>query len=99
MAAPVAPPAVPITKPARRPQRCIAQLSGVAESMEPSTISEMGRVAKQILLASDCPASPPTTKIIGICEPSTACASTSTATLRRARVSEWGKTVSVMPSC
>ncbi|GGH48052.1 hypothetical protein GCM10011341_09540 [Frigidibacter albus] len=37
------------------------------------------------MLASDCPASPPTVKIIDICAPRIACAATSTATLRRAR--------------
>ena len=61
--------------------------SGVADSIEPMTISEIGSVARQGLGASDWPASPPTTKIIGIWLPSTAWASTSTVTLRRARVS------------
>ena len=61
--------------------------TGVAESMEPSTIIEIGSVARQTLVASDCPANPPTRKIIGICAPRKACAATSTATLRRARLS------------
>jgi hypothetical protein len=62
--------------------------SGVADSIEPSTIIEIGSVAQQGLGASDCPASPPIVKIIGICAPRIACAATRTATLRRARVSE-----------
>ena len=61
--------------------------TGVADSIDPSTISEIGRVAKQMLVASDCPASPATTKIIGIWLPRNAWAQTRTATLRLARLS------------
>jgi len=87
MAAPTAPPVAVSAKPARRPWRCMKAASGVAVSMEPSTISEIGSVAQQMLVASDWPASPATTKIIGICAPRIACAATSTATLRLARES------------
>ena len=91
------PPNVPVMNPARRPNRCISAESGVADSIEPSTINEIGSVARQGLGASDWPASPPMVKIIGICEPRTACAATSTATLRRARPSRAGKdAISVM---
>ena len=58
---------------------------GCALRTEPSTISDRGSVDQHGFDASDCPASPPTMKIIDICAPSTACAATSTATLRRAR--------------
>ena len=33
-------------KPVRRPQRCMIADIGVADSIEPSTMSEIGRVAK-----------------------------------------------------
>ncbi len=91
------PPAAPMKNPALRPKRCIRADTGVADSIEPSTISEIGSVAKQIFEASDCPARPPTTKIIGICAPRNACARTRISTLRFARVSVWGRLASVMP--
>ena len=69
---------------------------GVADSIEPSTMSDMGRVAKQMFDARDCPARPPTTKIIGICAPKMAWAATRTATLRLARLSSGRRAVSVM---
>ncbi len=82
MVAPSAPAPAPSMNPARRPKRAMKAESGVAESIEPSTISEIGRVARQALGASESPARPPRVKIIGICAPSTAWAKTSTATLR-----------------
>ncbi len=72
--------------------------SGVAVSIEPSTVSEIGSVAQQGLGASVEPASPAMVKIIGICAPRIAWAATSTQTLRRARESgsERGAVRSVM---
>ena len=64
--------------------------SGEAASIEPITAIEIGSVAQQALVASDCPARPASVKMIGICAPSTACAATSTITLRRARRSSAG---------
>ena len=61
---------------------------GCADSMEPSTINEIGSVAKHGFEASDCPASPPSTKIMGICAPRNACAAVRMTTLRTAVA--WG---------
>ena len=61
--------------------------TGVAAIIEPRTMSEIGSVARQALLASDWPASPPTVKIMGICAPNRAWAATRTATLRLAFLS------------
>ena len=63
---------------------------GVAASIEPKTIIEMGKVAKQMFEASDCPAKPPIVKMSGICAPKNACAMTKTVTFRRARLCEAG---------
>jgi len=52
--------------------------------IEPPTMIEIGSVAQQAFEASDCPASPPSTKIIGICAPTKACAAASTMTFLRA---------------
>lgn len=60
---------------------------GVADSMDPKTISEIGNVAKQMFDANVCPASPPMVKIIGICAPKNACASTKMVTFRFAMLS------------
>ena len=68
-AAPKAPPIVPTTKPALRPNRPMKAESGVAVSIEPITMAEIGSVAQQAFGAKDCPASPPMVKIIGICAP------------------------------
>ena len=68
----------------------------MADSIEPSTIIEIGSVAKQMLEASDWPASPPMVKIIGICAPRMAWARTRTNTLRRARLSSGMYSDSVM---
>ena len=73
--------------------------TGVAASIDPSTISEIGKVAKQGLLAKDWPAKPPMVKIIGICAPKMACAITRMNTLRLARLSSGVRAVSVMPKC
>jgi len=43
-----------------------------AVHIEPKTIRDMGNVARQGLLDSEFPARPPTTNIIGICDPSMA---------------------------
>lgn len=59
--------------------------SGRADSAEPSTIIDSGSVAMQGFGLSICPVNPPTMKIIDICAPITACASSRTMTLRRAR--------------
>ena len=64
--------------------------TGVADSIDPSTIIEIGKVAKQTFDASDCPAKPPIVKISGICAPKIACAKTKTVTLRTARLCETG---------
>ena len=64
--------------------------TGVADSIEPSTIIEIGNVAKQTFDASDCPARLPIVKISGICAPKNAWASTKTVTLRTARLCETG---------
>src|SRR6056297_3477030 len=96
MVAPTAPAPAPMKNPVRRPHFCIAIDSGLAASMEPTTMSEMGRVAKQGLDDNCCPTQPATTNIIAICEPSSACARTSTITLRLARASSWIRAVSVM---
>ena len=88
MAAPAAPPAAPTTNPARRPKRAMKAEIGVAVSIEPITIAEIGRVARQAVGANCLPARPATMKIIGIWAPSTACAAARTRTLRRARLSE-----------
>ena len=97
MPAPVAPPSVPMAKPVRRPKRCIAPDSHGAVVIEPKTISEIGKVARQGLGASIWPASPPTTKIIGIWLPRIACARTRTLTLRQARaLSCWDSETSLM---
>jgi len=62
--------------------------SGCADSTDPSTISDKGRVDQHGFEARLCPANPPTMKIIDICEPSNACANTRTVRLRLARESE-----------
>ena len=56
---------------------------GCALRTEPSTISDSGSVAQHGSGERDFPASPPTVKIIDICAPNSACASTSTMMLRR----------------
>ena len=66
---------------------CIRLASSGADSIEPRMITEIGSVARQRLGASSWPARPPRMKVTGSCEPSTTCAPTSTARLRRARVS------------
>ena len=78
----MAPAEAPRRNPARRPKRCMIAEIGVAASIEPITISVMGRVAKQMFGASDWPARPPIVNSMGICAPRMACASASTATLR-----------------
>ena len=60
---------------------------GVAAIIDPATIKEIGRVAKQGLEARDWPASPPMIKIIGICEPRIAWANTRMATFFLATLS------------
>ena len=60
---------------------------GVAVSMEPMTMAEIGSVARQGFGANCLPARPAMVKIIGIWAPRTACAATRTRTLRRARLS------------
>ena len=92
IAAPKAPPKAPATNPAVRPYFAMKLEIGVAVSMEPMTIKLIGSVAQQAFGASDCPASPPMVKIIGICAPKIAWAATSTRTLRLARLSSmsWG---------
>ena len=67
---------------------------GVALSIEPSTIIEIGKVAQQAFDAKDCPARPPMVKIMGICAPRNAWARTRTITFRLARPS-WGAAVMV----
>ena len=79
---PVNPPIAPIKKPNFLPNFCIKFERGEAVNIEPSTIIEIGRVAKHAFEAKDWPANPPTVKIIGICEPSMAWAHINTATLR-----------------
>lgn len=66
IAAPIAPAIAPTKNPARRPKDCMNGESQGAVVMEPKMISEIGSVAKQMFEASCFPASPPTTKIIGI---------------------------------
>ena len=66
---PVNPPIAPIKKPNFLPNFCIKFERGEAVNIEPSTIIEIGRVAKHAFEAKDWPANPPTVKIIGICEP------------------------------
>ena len=56
---------------------------GVAESIEPTTIIEIDKVAQQAFDARVCPASPAIVKIIGICAPRIAWAATSTQTFLR----------------
>ena len=82
MIPPINPPIAPIKKPNFLPNFCIKFDRGEAVIMEPKTIIEIGRVAKQAFEARDWPASPPTVKIIGICEPSMACANIKTTTFR-----------------
>ena len=72
MIPPDAPPNVPIIKPTRRPYFCIISDNGFADSIDPKTINDMGKVAKQGLVASDCPASPPMIKIMTIWFPTVA---------------------------
>ena len=50
---PEAPPSVPSKKPARLPYFCMIRESGFADSIDPKTISDMGKVAKQGLVTSD----------------------------------------------
>jgi hypothetical protein len=66
------PPIAPIKNPNLLPNLCIKFESGEAVIIEPKTIIEIGRVAKHAFEAKDWPASPPTVKIMGICEPSIA---------------------------
>jgi len=96
MAAPSSPPIAPATKLARRPKRCISADRGVAVSIDPTTDMVIGRVAQQMFEASVWPARPAMVKIIGICAPRTACAATSTQTLRRAVLSSDKAAVLVM---
>ena len=62
-------PAVPMMNPARRPYRAMKVEIGVAVSIDPITIRLIDSVARHLLGASVCPASPATVKIIGICAP------------------------------
>ena len=87
IAAPSAPPSAPTAKPALRPNRCMKAEIGVAVSMEPMTVIEIGSVAQQMFGARLDPANPAMVKIIGICAPRIAWAATRTRTLRRARES------------
>ena len=63
---PVKPPNAPIKNPNCLPNFCIKFERGEAVIIEPNTIIEIGMVAKHAFEAKDCPASPPTVKIIGI---------------------------------
>src|SRR5262245_28078447 len=60
---------------------------GGAVSSEPTTTIEIGSVARLGLGASTSPAHPAMIMLIASCDPKIACAKTSTATLRLARVS------------
>ena len=74
--------------------------TGLAKIIDPPTIREIGRVAQQGFDASDCPARPAMVKIIGICAPRMACASTRMVTFRLARASSAGvRVASVMRIC
>ena len=53
MIPPEAPPSVPIKNPARLPYFCMMRDNGFADSIDPKTISDMGKVAKQGLVTSD----------------------------------------------
>ena len=86
MIPPDAPPNVPIIKPTRRPYFCIISDNGFADSIDPRTINDMGKVAKQVLVASDCPASPPMIKIITIWFPTVAWARIKIIKLWRAKL-------------
>ena len=72
IAAPAAPTIAAAQKPKARPRRVISADKGLADSMDPSTIIEIGSVAQQGFGDRTCPARPPTVKIIGICDPMTA---------------------------
>src|SRR5687768_15247908 len=61
-------------------------IAGVVSS-EPTTTIEIGSVASAGSSASRAPASPATMILIASCEPKIACANTSTATFRFARLS------------
>ena len=50
---PEAPPSVPSKNPARLPYFCIIKDNGFADSMDPKTINDIGKVAKQGLVTSD----------------------------------------------
>ena len=84
MPAPKAPPSAPTKNPTRRPYFCMSADNHGAVVIEPKTIKEIGIVANAGLGAIIRPASPPTTKIIGICAPRKACARIKTKTLRLA---------------
>ena len=57
------------TLPDDRLANCIKGESQGAVVIEPKTIREIGKVAKQGLPVNIPPANPPTTNIIGICPP------------------------------
>src|SRR6185436_20498427 len=71
--------------PARRPYRPMNNDIAGAVSSEPTTTIEIGNVARLGSGASTWPANPATMMLIASCDPKTACANTSTATLRLAR--------------
>ncbi len=86
-AAPKVPPIAPIKKPIFRPYFCIISDKIGAATIDPKTIKEIGRVAKQGFEERYCPASPPKIKSIGIWEPREAPAMINTNTFRKAVLS------------
>ena len=87
IAAPTAPASAPSMNPKRRPYFCInGEIQG-AVVIDPKTMIEIGKVAKQMLEANMPPANPPMTKIMGICDPKIACAITKMTTFRFVRLS------------